>query len=52
MFNRLYYYFENKRRDKMVLSLGSTAFPPSAVENEEFLDRTDREDWVKFRYEW
>ncbi|KAK6068209.1 major facilitator superfamily transporter [Seiridium cupressi] len=48
----LYYYFENKRRDKMVERMLTSEVVLPELENEEFLDRTDKEDWVKFRYEW
>ncbi|CAM1507320.1 Fc.00g069610.m01.CDS01 [Cosmosporella sp. VM-42] len=46
----LYYHFENKRRDSLVANMTEDELAGNTVENEEFLDRTDREDWVRFRY--
>ncbi|KAK4868072.1 hypothetical protein LT330_007270 [Penicillium expansum] len=44
-----YYNFENRRRDRESAKL-SEGQQVVTVENEEFFDRTDKEDWVKFRY--
>ncbi|RDW61934.1 hypothetical protein BP6252_11367 [Coleophoma cylindrospora] len=47
-----YYYFENKRRDAVLAGLPSEVIDADTVANEEFLDRTDKEDFLKFRYKW
>ncbi|KAI9736175.1 MAG: hypothetical protein M1834_001060 [Cirrosporium novae-zelandiae] len=50
----LYYTFSNHNRDKKLQSLSPAEIDAmtNTMENEEFFDRTDREDWVKFRYAW
>lgn len=48
----LYYFFQNIRRDKLVANLSEAELAESTIENEEFLDRTDQEDWIRFRYRW
>ena len=47
-----YYYFENKRRDKMVAAMQGGQSAIEEIHNEEYFGRTDREDWMKFRYRW
>ncbi|CAJ2503306.1 Uu.00g107000.m01.CDS01 [Anthostomella pinea] len=47
----VYYYLVNKARDRAAAALVQDD-RVADVENEEFLDRTDKEDWVKFRYSW
>ncbi|KAI1342746.1 dipeptide transmembrane transporter [Xylariaceae sp. FL0016] len=46
-----YYIWQNQRRDRLLEELPAN-MSAETVENEEFMDRTDREDWVKFRYRW
>ncbi|KAJ5646848.1 Major facilitator superfamily domaingeneral substrate transporter [Penicillium lividum] len=48
----LYYNFENRCCDREGAKLTEEQRAEITVENEEFLDRTDKEDWVKFRYSW
>jgi MFS transporter, ACS family, allantoate permease len=48
----LHYYLENRRRDRMVAETPVEVVDASMVVNEEFLDRTDKEDFMKFRYKW
>lgn len=47
-----YYWFENKRRDGMLAAATSEVLDAASAEDEEFLDRTDMEDALKFRYRW
>ncbi|TVY52770.1 putative transporter [Lachnellula cervina] len=47
-----YYLYENKRRDKLLANTPQEVLDAMATENEEFLDRTDMEDELKFRYRW
>lgn len=48
----IYYLLENRRRDRNSALLGPQDIAARIVDNEEFMDRTDKEDWVKFRYQW
>lgn len=47
-----YYRYENKRRDKVLAETPQEVIDAMSVENEEFLDRTDIEDSLRFRYRW
>lgn len=47
-----YYFFENKRRDKILASTPKHVVDSATIENEEFLDRTDVQDYLRFRYRW
>lgn len=47
-----YYIFENKRRDKSLAATLPEVLTAMTVRNEEFFDRTDKEDFLKFRYRW
>ncbi|KAH7024357.1 dipeptide transmembrane transporter [Microdochium trichocladiopsis] len=47
-----YYYFENKRRDRLLAETPAEVIAANTFDNEEFLDRTDQEDWMRFRYKW
>jgi len=47
-----YYILENKRRDRAFAATPSQVIEAMSVENEEFFDRTDMEDYLKFRYRW
>lgn len=44
-----YYIFVNRSRDRAAAGMAQDHAIP---EFEEFLDRTDKEDWVRFRYSW
>jgi len=48
----LYYVLENKRRDRVLASTSLEVLAAMSVKDEEFLDRTDMEDALKFRYRW
>ncbi|KAH8901123.1 dipeptide transmembrane transporter [Thozetella sp. PMI_491] len=48
----VYYIYENRRRDALLASTPQEVIDAMASENEEFLDRTDREDYLRFRYKW
>ncbi|KAJ5887951.1 Major facilitator superfamily domain general substrate transporter [Penicillium taxi] len=48
----VYYNYENRRRDRECANLPEGHEASITIEYEEFLDRTDKEDWVKFRYSW
>lgn len=48
----LYYRFENKRRDRIFNALSQAEIDAMTVPDEEYLDRTDKEDYLKFRYRW
>ncbi|RDW65147.1 hypothetical protein BP5796_09839 [Coleophoma crateriformis] len=43
-----YHYFENRRRDTVLAELPSEVIDADTVANEEFWDRTDKEDFLKF----
>ncbi|KAL4876815.1 hypothetical protein BJY04DRAFT_210327 [Aspergillus karnatakaensis] len=47
-----YYVYENKRRDRLVASMSPNEIAARTEDNEEYLNRTDREDELKFRYWW
>ncbi|RDW74803.1 hypothetical protein BP6252_05945 [Coleophoma cylindrospora] len=47
-----YYWFENKRRDRILAAAPSEVVDAASTEDEEFLDKTDMEDSLKFRYRW
>ncbi|KAF2808121.1 dipeptide transmembrane transporter [Mytilinidion resinicola] len=47
-----YYRFQNKKRDRVLAEAPVEAVNAASVEDEEFLDRTDMEDALKFRYRW
>jgi hypothetical protein len=47
-----YYWFENKRRDRVLVATPHEILDAAYVEDEEFLDKTDMEDGLKFRYRW
>lgn len=47
-----YYRFENKRRDRLLAGTPQEILDAAYVEDEEFLDKTDMEDELKFRYRW
>jgi hypothetical protein len=47
-----YYIFENKRRDKILAATSPEVLAAMTARNEEFFDRTDKEDFLKFRYRW
>ncbi|KAL2866136.1 uncharacterized protein BJX67DRAFT_356653 [Aspergillus lucknowensis] len=47
-----YYVYENRRRDQLVARMTAEELAAATVDNEEYLDRTDREDELKFRYWW
>ncbi|OBT67873.1 hypothetical protein VE03_02552 [Pseudogymnoascus sp. 23342-1-I1] len=47
-----YYKYENNRRDKVLANIPQDVIDAAMVENEEYLDRTDMEDFLKFRYAW
>ncbi len=47
-----YYILENRRRDRVLAAMPQDVLDAMAVKNEEFLDRTDKEDSLKFRYRW
>ncbi|KAL3458257.1 hypothetical protein BJX64DRAFT_302031 [Aspergillus heterothallicus] len=47
-----YYVYENRRRDRLVASMLPEQIAALTVNNEEYLDRTDQEDELKFRYWW
>jgi MFS transporter, ACS family, allantoate permease len=47
-----YYIFENKRRDRILAATPSEVIAAMSEENEEFFDRTDKEDFLNFRYRW
>ncbi|KAJ5889071.1 dipeptide transmembrane transporter [Penicillium taxi] len=48
----VYYIIENRRRDRVYASTSQEVIDRMTVEHEEFLDRTDFEDALKFRYRW
>lgn len=47
-----YYLYENTRRDNLLANTPQEVIDAMATKNEEFLDRTDMEDELKFRYRW
>ena len=47
-----YYIFENRRRDRVLAATPPEVIAAMSEENEEFFDRTDKEDFPKFRYRW
>lgn len=47
-----YYRYENARRDRLLRATPKEVLDAMTVDNEEFLDRTDREDELRFRYRW
>jgi ACS family allantoate permease-like MFS transporter len=47
-----YYLFESRRRDRVLAATPPEVIADMSEENEEFLDRTDKEDFLKFRYRW
>ncbi|RFU28624.1 hypothetical protein B7463_g7719, partial [Scytalidium lignicola] len=47
-----YYKYENNRRDKILAQTSQDVIDATTVENEEYFDRTDMEDFLKFRYAW
>ncbi|CAH0053542.1 unnamed protein product [Clonostachys solani] len=48
----VYYVYENKRRDTMLSQTPQDVINAATVCNEEFRDRTDKQDYLRFRYEW
>lgn len=48
----VYYIYENKRRDRVLAETPQEVIDAMSVQNEEFLDRTDMEDSLRFRYKW
>lgn len=48
----LYYFLENKRRDRVLAATPQEVIDAYSVQNEEYLDRTDKEDSLRFRYTW
>ncbi|KPM43000.1 putative transporter [Neonectria ditissima] len=47
-----YYIYENRRRDKVLASTPQEVIDAATARNEEFFDRTDIEDSLRFRYRW
>lgn len=47
----LHYYLQNSRRDKLLRETTDEMLAALTVENEEYLDRTDKEDFLRFRYQ-
>jgi hypothetical protein len=47
-----YYLFENRRRDRVLAATPPEVVAAMSEENEECLDRTAKEDFLKFRYRW
>ncbi|KAI1341196.1 dipeptide transmembrane transporter [Xylariaceae sp. FL0016] len=47
-----YYVWENRRRDEVLANTPQEVVDAATLQNEEFLDRTDMEDFLKFRYRW
>ncbi|KAH9903744.1 dipeptide transmembrane transporter [Xylariomycetidae sp. FL2044] len=47
-----YYVCENRRRDRILAETPPEVIDAMTAENEEYLDRTDMEDFLKFRYRW
>lgn len=47
-----YYVWENRRRDRALAETPQSVVDAMTFENEEYADRTDMEDWMKFRYRW
>jgi ACS family allantoate permease-like MFS transporter len=48
----VYYVRENKKRDILLASTPQHVIDAMSSENEEFLNRTDIEDKLRFRYRW
>ena len=48
----VYYVLENKRRDRILAATPPEVVAAQSLRDEEFLDRTDMEDSLKFRYRW
>lgn len=48
----VYYKVQNMRREKLLAETPADAIAAMSEENEEFMDRTDMEDKLKFRYRW
>lgn len=48
----LYYVLENKRRDRVLAATPQAIIDAMTLQDEEYLDRTDKEDALKFRYRW
>lgn len=48
----LYYVYENRRRDKVLAETPQEVLEAMAVKDEEYMDRTDMEDSLRFRYRW
>ena len=47
-----YYLWENRRRDRILAETPQEVVDAITFENEEYADRTDMEDFLKFRYSW
>ena len=48
----VYYIVENRKRDKILAETPQDVIDAITFENEEYADRTDIEDYLKFRYSW
>jgi ACS family allantoate permease-like MFS transporter len=48
----IYYIYENRRRDRVLATTTQAVLDAATTANEEFSDRTDREDFLRFRYNW
>ena len=48
----VHYKVQNTRRDRLLAVTPEGDIAAMSSENEEFLDRTDIEDKLKFRYRW
>lgn len=47
-----YYMYENRRRDRILTAMSQEELDLMAQDNEEFMDKTDCEDSLRFRYKW
>lgn len=47
-----YYVLENKRMDRLLENTPQELRDDVTCENKEFADRTNMEDFLKFRYSW
>lgn len=48
----VYYIYENRRRDGLLAATSPETLEQMAKDNEEFLDKTDFQDSLRFRYRW